>query len=59
MPATLNIRDIGADRKAAIEAEARLRGVSVAEVDLLVTGFRAYSQSRRIGIRGTSAGGMG
>ena len=59
MPATLNIRDIGADRKAAIEAEARLRGVSVAAVDLLVTGLRAYSQSRRIGISGTSAGGMG
>ena len=32
MPAALNIRDIGTDRKAAIEAEARLRGVSVADV---------------------------
>ena len=32
MSSTLNIRDIGADRKAALETEARLRGVSVAEV---------------------------
>ncbi|KUF10796.1 hypothetical protein [Pseudoponticoccus marisrubri] len=31
MPAALNIRDIGEDRKSAIEAEARLRGVSAAE----------------------------
>lgn len=32
MTATLNIRDIGAARKAALEDEARLRGVPVAEV---------------------------
>lgn len=32
MPAVLNIRDIGEDRKAALEEEARLRGVSIAEV---------------------------
>ena len=32
MPSPLNIRDIGADRKAAIEAEARLRKASIADV---------------------------
>ena len=32
MTSTLNIRDIGAARKAALHAEAKRRGVSVAEV---------------------------
>jgi len=32
MPAPLNIRDIGAARKAALEAEAAAQGVSIAEV---------------------------
>ena len=32
MAVALNIRDIGADRKAALEDEARRRGVSAAEV---------------------------
>ena len=32
MTSTLNIRDIGAARKAALDAEAKRRGVSVAEV---------------------------
>jgi len=32
MPAALNIRDLGADRKAALEREAKLRGASVADV---------------------------
>lgn len=32
MPAPLNIRDIGQDRKQAVEHEARLRGTSIAEI---------------------------
>ncbi|MGY3439697.1 MULTISPECIES: hypothetical protein [unclassified Marinovum] len=32
MPAPLNIRDIGQDRKAALEAEARASGASISDV---------------------------
>ncbi|MEO0939827.1 MAG: type II toxin-antitoxin system CcdA family antitoxin [Pseudomonadota bacterium] len=48
MSATLNIRNLGAERKAALEREAQLRNASVADVvrEYLDAGLKADARAR-------------